>query len=183
MNNHVKIFLMMVAIAAAAATLSGCADGADGASGAKGKDGKDGVVIAVGEELVLEAARDYGPSEFFDDSVLLSPGVYELPQKLPLLQGAAGTGWASIVVGDLRLCYQGNGGNTTEAGDAFIISGMINAANECHNTAKSQAKLQHILITDTEVVAAFHGGGVSAPLQVFSSFEAVIKGLSFVGGE
>lgn len=124
--------------------------------------------------VLLSPARDYDPSEFFPSEVVLSPGTYQLPGSLPLEEGTAGTGWATISIGDTSYCYQGDGVNNSDPGTEFVYEGSFTGAGDCFSASLTAEPLEVILESDTTVVAEVNGGGVSAAIRDYTEVEVEI---------
>lgn len=156
-----------------------CPDGSSIALPEDGKPGQDGATVQA-TELVLEASRSYNPSDWNNKTVAAEPGVYLFPETLELVSGAAGTGWASIVLEDSTLCYQGNGLNNGQAGTEFVFSRIVAKGSSCYsNPVIISTSLSKALLSSGELITlSFNGGGVNNTLIQLADLhtvKAVIK--------
>lgn len=108
-------------------------------------------------KIQIEAARTYGPSTFSPQEYKLPSGIYQLPPML-LANGNAGTGWASITIGTIRYCYQGDAPNNNTESTRFILKGRGSSNIECFSQTLKHS--DGVFVTDTvTIVVAVHGGG------------------------
>jgi hypothetical protein len=118
-------------------------------------------------QLNLVAGRAYSPSQFFNSAVVLPAGRFVLPTQLLLQRGAAGTGWASINIGGLLVCYQGNGANSSQAGNAFLQRGTRVDGKQCFESGLTANTSALAVDTTGESLLTYsiNGGGLSSHLQ------------------
>jgi hypothetical protein len=142
------------------------ATGAQGVAGQDGADGQDGVdAWAAPTTLTVQASRTYGPSAWVNYSGSAVSGLYTIPETLPLVSGAAGTGWAYIQLGAVRYCYQGNGGNATLPGTAFVLKGFRRGTHDCSLGCLSPLAGDVLLAQASTLTVSVSGGGLSSGLQ------------------
>jgi hypothetical protein len=143
------------------------ATGPQGVAGQDGQTGQDGA-DAWGEPvtLELEASRTYSPSAWTNYSGTAVAGLYVIPETLPLVSGAAGTGWAYIQLGAVRYCYQGNGGNVTLSGTAFVLKGFRRGTHDCSLGGLSPLAGDVLLAQEGTLTVSVAGGGLSSCLQM-----------------
>jgi hypothetical protein len=115
------------------------------------------------------AQRTYGPSNWQHYDAIASPGIYDIPQQLALFQGAAGTGWARLQLGNYAFCYQGNGANNSHQGTAFLLKGVVHSSIMCEaNQAKPFAGA-YIMGQSGVLRLSVPGGGLSSTLQALGT--------------
>ena len=136
--------------------------------GERGQDGRNAEVVSF--ELVLLTTRSYNPSVLPVIEAEVGPGIVEIPDVIELVDGAAGTGWATLRVGNLKYCYQGNGGNNNNAGTAFVYKGAKEADKKCDINSPGHPFLQDVLLTfltarTLDVELQINGGGINSSLQ------------------
>lgn len=155
-----------------------------GCSGFKAKMGHKNApvktpVVTEYEDIQVDiiASRDYDPSKFSPTEGILEMGSYEIPSVVELLVGVAGTGWASLTIGNVKLCYQGNGANNSQVGTAFNLKGQLSDPSlKCHNAPKGVSELLIALSEDTSIKLEINGGGVSAAIRTYTEGKAALLG-------
>lgn len=126
--------------------------------GADGEDGDDAVNTVRNETVV--ASRNYGPSVFNPTTLLAERGYYQLPDTIDVVLGNAGTGWASILVGDDRYCYQGTAANNSQLSSEFEYDGVVPANKECFQVSRTNQSLTvNSVFEAQDIVVSVHGGG------------------------
>jgi hypothetical protein len=107
------------------------------------------------------ASRTYSPSTWSHlDMVSLQAGDFELSSEIMVLAGNAGTGWASIVINNIRYCFQGNAGNNNQLGDRFELKYQkTNLSEQCYQGSNSPAVVDITLAIGTSIKMEIHGGG------------------------
>lgn len=156
--------------------------GAAGPGGADGADGDDG--SAYETTFDVYASRDYDPSSWNNEDFDVEPGVYALPDKLDLVAGVAGTGWATIKLGSYLYCYQGNGISNAHAGTAFEYSHAEDSdTGNCGNG--TSGKIEGInknfvgVVYDSTLTVEVNGGGVSSAIRTYTEVEAEVEGFIY----
>jgi hypothetical protein len=132
--------------------------------------------------ISLRPSRNYNPSRWHPVDVEFRPGRKLLiAKRLPLAQGALGTGWVTVDVSrgngeSLRFCYQGDGDSTTETGHAAILQTVQRYRSPktplpCYRDEKTEPVRSSLVIDVTHVSVNFAGGGVSPERRGFSEIK------------
>lgn len=126
-------------------------------------------VVGSNQPVVVEltASRDYDPSVFNPATEELGPSAIRLPEEIELVQGVAGTGFASLTLNDVKFCYQGTGINNSDPGTAFKFKGIA-TGNECHMGTTS-GDLDFVSYFDNVVITlTINGGGVHPSIRTLT---------------
>ena len=129
------------------------------------------------KDVEIGASRTYNPSSWDNRTFEVEKGFYELPLELEVLNGNSGTGWASVIVGDLRYCYQGNALNNNTLGTSFSLKGQVNNSFECFQ--KTPLNYGRVLFIEKGTIEIqVNGGGcgsICANTEVGGSLKALVN--------
>jgi hypothetical protein len=137
-------------------------------------------VQEVAKDIFLTASRDYNPSDWNNDQLTVSVGSdYVIPIELLVQSGNSATGWASLIIGPQKFCYQGNASNNSTAnGTKFVLKKVKTNINvDCFNNSDNGNIIATVTIASGETVSlSVNGGGCSnnAGACIFTEVEAKI---------
>lgn len=146
-------------------TLSACApnDGRNGLNGANGQDGSDGQpAFQDVQQVTVSSVRTYGSGGTITDGLATLPaGIVNLPLVINVTSGNAGNGWLTILIDDVRFCYQGSAANATQTSGQFVYKG-IKIGSNCDTGGAQPFANTITLFEETQVLVAVLGGGCSS---------------------
>ena len=133
-------------------------------------------------EVLIGASRTYAPVNSLNNKIFyLEGGLYGLPPSLTVVTGNAGTGWASIIMGRTRFCYQGTAINNDTLSDSFEYMGAVLVDKRC--SQKASSFFGRTFFTDDIVIEVqLHGLGCGS-LCTDTEIEGIVKRILWINNE
>lgn len=117
---------------------------------------------ALPADIVITASRTYSPSSWdsFERTSQVE-GVFEVPKRLLVLEGNSGTGWASLIIGDRKFCYQGTAKSNSHTSDVFELKREKSSLSEdCFGSSGNLTADREVSIwKDDKIKFEINGGG------------------------
>ncbi len=158
--------------------------GSDGAAGPGGPAGATGATGAAGTPAFgpsvvtnFSASRTYSPSTWSDGHGTIPAGVHSLPLNVVVTAGNSGTGWMTLTVGSIRVCYQGGAPNNSTPSTIWYYRGMRLTGN-CFDSGLTMAYPSLMLPEDTAASLSINGGGCGG-ICSSTSTDLVVSGREF----
>lgn len=161
-NLYYLVLVVFVALTGAVLSCKGPAGptGPQGPAGSNGADGEDGLPQPpLFDFFDIEASRTYSPSTWDDGSLELGQGIYALPNSLSVVVGNSGTGWASIILNEIRYCYQGGAASNSQESDVFNYAGVVPSNKECFQQTPFKVEPTFAVSDTATLTIAVNGGG------------------------
>jgi hypothetical protein len=143
--------------------------GPQGLQGPIGPRGRDGVAGAKGDfgpgGITLFASRDYGPSSWNPDTYIAPAQIVVTPpSSVTVATGNAGTGWLTMQIGGLRICYQGVSGNNGIVSRKFDFAKVTFNGGACDSGASDGTTLPPFVHVNqgATITLDVNGGGCAS---------------------